>query len=76
MGASFGGVAGGLFAAFQGFISPESFSLTESIAIVTMIVLGGMGNLAGVIVGALFSAPCRRFFADIAEPVQTALFDA
>ena len=46
-------MAGGLFAAFQGFISPESFSLTESIAIVTMIVLGGMGNLAGVIVGAL-----------------------
>lgn len=75
MGASFGGVAGGLFAAFQGFISPESFSLTESIAIVTMIVLGGMGNLAGVIVGALLLSALPEVLRDIAEPVQTALFD-
>lgn len=53
MGASFGGVAGGLFAGFQGFISPESFNLMESIMILCMIVLGGMGNIPGVIFGAV-----------------------
>ncbi|MFN9504706.1 MAG: ABC transporter permease subunit, partial [Rubrivivax sp.] len=41
MGATFGGVAGSMFAAFQGFVSPESFTLTESIMIVAMVVLGG-----------------------------------
>jgi branched-chain amino acid transport system permease protein len=51
MGASFGGVGGGLFAGFQGFISPESFTLIESIMILCMVVLGGMGNIAGVVLG-------------------------
>lgn len=53
MGATFGGVAGGLFASFQGFISPESFNLMESIMILCMIVLGGMGHIPGVIFGAV-----------------------
>ena len=45
MGASFGGVAGALFASMQGFVSPESFSLMESISILCMVVLGGMGHI-------------------------------
>lgn len=53
MGATFGGLAGGLFAGFQGFVSPESFNLMESIMILCMIVLGGMGNIPGVILGAV-----------------------
>ena len=53
MGATFGGLSGGLFASFQGFVSPESFNLMESIMILSMIVLGGMGNIAGVILGAV-----------------------
>src|SRR5207344_3417510 len=53
LGASFGGVAGGMFAAIQGFISPESFVLVESVMVVSMVVLGGMGNIAGVILGAV-----------------------
>jgi len=53
MGATFGGLGGGLFAAFQGFVSPESFTLMESIMILCMVVLGGMGNIPGVILGAL-----------------------
>jgi len=53
MGATFGGLAGGLFASFQGFISPESFNLMESIMILCMIVLGGMGHIPGVIFGAV-----------------------
>jgi len=53
MGATFGGVAGALFAAFQGFISPESFTLLDSIMILCMVVLGGMGNVYGVVLGAI-----------------------
>ncbi len=53
MGATFGGVSGSMFAAFQGFISPESFSLMESVMIVAMVVLGGIGHLPGVILGAV-----------------------
>jgi len=53
MGATFGGMSGVLFSTFQQFISPESFSLQESIMIVAMVVLGGIGHLPGVIVGAL-----------------------
>ncbi len=53
MGATFGGLSGGLFASFQGFVSPESFNLMESIMILAMIVLGGMGNIWGVVLGAI-----------------------
>ncbi len=53
MGALFGGVGGGLFAAFQGFVSPESFTLMESIMILCMVVLGGMGHIPGVVLGAV-----------------------
>lgn len=53
MGATFGGVAGSMFAAFQGFVSPESFSLMESVMIVAMVVLGGIGHLPGIILGAV-----------------------
>ncbi|HET8693284.1 MAG TPA: ABC transporter ATP-binding protein, partial [Aquabacterium sp.] len=40
LGATFGGVSGVLFASFQGFVSPESFSLQESVMVVAMVVLG------------------------------------
>lgn len=53
MGATFGGISGGLFASFQGFVSPESFHLIDSIMVLCMVVLGGMGNVAGVVVGAI-----------------------
>jgi len=56
MGATFGGVSGVLFATFQRFISPESFALQESIMVVAMVVLGGIGHIPGVILGALLLA--------------------
>jgi branched-chain amino acid transport system permease protein len=56
MGASFGGVSGVLFATFQRFISPESFALQESVMVVAMVVLGGIGHIPGVILGALLLA--------------------
>lgn len=73
MGASFGGVAGGLFAGFQGFVSPESFILLESIMVLCMVVLGGMGNIAGVILGAALLTITPEILRDIANPVQQAL---
>ena len=74
MGASFGGVAGGMFSAIQGFISPESFVLVESIMVVCMVVLGGMGNIWGVILGALLLSFAPEIFRWTVTPVQEALF--
>ena len=70
MGATFGGVAGVLFAAFQGFVSPESFSLHESVLIVAMVVLGGLGHLPGVIVGAVLLAALPEVLRYVAGPLQ------
>ena len=74
MGASFGGVAGGMFAAIQGFISPESFVLVESVMIVAMVVLGGMGNIWGVILGAVLLSFVPELLRWTVTPVQNALF--
>jgi branched-chain amino acid transport system permease protein len=49
--AAFAGLGGALFAHFQRYINPESFTLSISILFVTMVVVGGMGNLWGGIVG-------------------------
>ena len=70
MGASFGGVSGSMFAAFQGFVSPESFSLMESVMIVAMVVVGGIGHLPGVIVGALLLAILPEGLRYIAGDIQ------
>jgi branched-chain amino acid transport system permease protein len=74
MGASFGGIAGGMFSAMQGFISPESFVLVESIMVLSMVVLGGMGNIGGVIVGALLLSFVPEVLRYTVEPVQRAVF--
>ena len=74
MGATFGGVAGGLFASFQGFVSPESFVLLESIMVLCMVVLGGMGHVSGVVVGALLLAVLPEVLRSTASPVQEQLF--
>ncbi|MCW5730017.1 MAG: high-affinity branched-chain amino acid ABC transporter permease LivM [Alphaproteobacteria bacterium] len=54
IGAMFGGFAGSFFATRQGFISPESFTFIESAVILAIVVLGGMGSQAGVVVATLF----------------------
>jgi branched-chain amino acid transport system permease protein len=74
MGASFGGIAGAMFASFQGFVSPESFSLMESIAVLAMVVLGGMGHIPGVILGAILLAALPEILRHTVEPVQMAVF--
>ena len=74
MGASFGGVSGAMFASFQGFVSPESFSLMESIVILAMVVLGGIGHIPGVILGAILLAALPEVLRHIVEPVQNLIF--
>jgi branched-chain amino acid transport system permease protein len=74
MGASFGGIAGGMFSAIQGFISPESFGLVESVMVLSMVVLGGMGNIWGVIIGAVLLSFVPELLREWVGPVQTKLF--
>ena len=71
LGASFGGVAGVLFASFQGFVSPESFSLQESVLVVAMVVLGGLGHIPGVVMGAFLLAALPEVLRHVAGPLQT-----
>ncbi|MDF1486155.1 ABC transporter ATP-binding protein [Ramlibacter sp. H39-3-26] len=70
MGASFGGVSGAMFGAFQGFVSPESFSLMESVMIIAMVVLGGIGHLPGVILGAVLLSALPEVLRYVAAPLQ------
>jgi branched-chain amino acid transport system permease protein len=74
MGATFGGVAGGLFSSLQGFVSPESFVVWESITVLCMVVLGGMGHVAGVVLGALMLATLPELLRHTAAPMQQQLF--
>ena len=52
IGAFFAGIAGSLYAHYITFIDPSSFTVMESIAILLMVVFGGMGSLSGSFVGA------------------------
>lgn len=54
IGASFAGIGGAIFAARQGSIFPENFSLMISINVLCLIIIGGMGSIPGVILGAVF----------------------
>lgn len=53
LGGAFAGAAGALFAARLTHVSPESFTFLESVLILCMVVLGGMGSVSGVTVGAI-----------------------
>ena len=53
IGASFSGFAGAYYGASIGLVSPDNFFFTVSITVLVMVVLGGMGNISGVIIGAL-----------------------
>jgi branched-chain amino acid transport system permease protein len=74
MGASFGGLSGAMFGAFQGFVSPESFTFWESIVVLACVVLGGMGHIPGVILGAVLLAVFPEFLRSTMSPLQHALF--
>lgn len=53
MGAAFAGLAGALFAARMKFVSPESFTFLESVMLLSMVVLGGMGSIPGIMLGVI-----------------------
>lgn len=74
LGASFGGVAGAMFSAFQGFVSPESFGLMESVIVLCMVVLGGMGHIPGVILGAILLSGFPEILRHTVVPMQEFLF--
>jgi len=52
-GAAFAGASGMLFAVKQQFINPDSFTFLESVGIIAMVILGGLGNIPGAIMGAV-----------------------
>ncbi len=64
-GAFWAGLAGCLFAAKMRFISPESFTFMESVLILSMVILGGLGSIAGVIVGAVILVALPEALRDI-----------
>jgi branched-chain amino acid transport system permease protein len=74
MGASFGGLSGAMFGAFQGFVSPESFTFWESVVVLACVVLGGMGHIPGVILGAVLLSIFPEFLRSTMGPLQHALF--
>ncbi len=51
--AALGALAGSFFAIFQSFVSPNSFTILESVIIITIPILGGLGSIPGTIIGAI-----------------------
>lgn len=64
--AFFAGIAGGLYAHFIGYLTPEGFGFMKSIEIIVMVILGGMGNTVGVI----FAAILLTILPEFLRPVQ------
>lgn len=67
VGAAFGGVAGAFFAVKMTAISPETFAFTQSAMILLAVILGGMGKIPGVILGAVFLVFFPEIFREIGE---------
>ena len=65
--AVFAGFAGTLFAARQGFVSPESFTFVESAFVLAIVVLGGMGSQLAVILAAILLVVSRELMRDLNE---------
>jgi branched-chain amino acid transport system permease protein len=67
VGAFFAGIAGGLYAHHKQFLSPTGFDFLKSIDIVVMVILGGMGRTAGVILAAVLLTVLPEFLRGFAE---------
>ena len=63
--AMFAGLAGAIFASWEGFVTPESFTVWESVLLVCAVVLGGMGSVPGVILGALCIVAVPEILRDV-----------
>lgn len=64
IGAAFAGIGGSFLASWQRSVFPENFLFTESINILSMVILGGMGNLLGVVLGATLLVSLPEIFRD------------
>ncbi len=69
--AFYAGVAGSLYAIAVAFVNPDTFPISLSILLLTGVVVGGLGSLGGVIVGALFIEYIPIYSPDILEKVQS-----
>ncbi len=67
IGAMFGGFAGAFFSARQGFISPESFTFTESALVLAIVVLGGLGSQLGVVIAAVVLVGSSERFRELQD---------
>ena len=67
IGAAFAGFAGALLASWQRSVFPENFLFTESINVLAMVIIGGMGSLLGVILGAVIIVALPELFRDLAS---------
>jgi branched-chain amino acid transport system permease protein len=65
LGAAFAGIGGSLLASWQRSVFPENFLFTESINILAMVILGGLGNLMGVVLGATLLVAMPEVFRDL-----------
>ena len=80
IGAFFAGIGGSLYAHYITFIDPSSFTIMESIAILLMVIFGGMGSISGSVVGAtvlVFFPELLRFLgmpSSIAAPVRQMIY--
>jgi branched-chain amino acid transport system permease protein len=72
IGAFYAGVAGSLLAGFMRVVTPEQFSLTESVFYLAAVVVGGAGSIAGSIIGAVFMTLIPEFIAFALESTQEA----
>lgn len=67
VGSAWAGLAGVFFAAKMAFVSPESFTFFESVLILCMVVLGGMGSIPGIILGAFLLVMLPELFREFAD---------
>jgi branched-chain amino acid transport system permease protein len=67
LGALFAGIGGALFAARQGLVNPDSFTFVESALVLAIVVLGGMGSQAGVILAAILLTVLPEIARGLAE---------
>ncbi len=67
LGSAWAGIVGVFFSAKMAFVSPESFTFFESVMILCMVVLGGMGSIAGIILGALLLITIPEIFRDFQD---------
>lgn len=64
LGASFSGFAGSVYAGYVGVVYPDQFQFSISVIILCMVILGGLGNIYGVIIGAIIIGSFDRILAD------------